>query len=218
MPNPPAPGEKPSFRTITYPLPDSHSAPSEMPDVPHATHPPPTDDAENSGSLPGYRAANPPGTGASSRNPLPRQTTTPPRTFAILHTKPGESPYDLGPWENVRSVMGNSLLDWMLPLRYSPCCDHSSGLSAYQLGPLVDRMRREAGIMPPSGSSRGKRRRRRRSRKNVGEVGGGTEMGAVRPEARSAEPRRQEAEADMHGYTEDEGDDVAGREVGDRYE
>ncbi|KAK2786752.1 palmitoyltransferase pfa5 [Emmonsiellopsis sp. PD_33] len=69
------------------------------------------------------------------------------RDFAILHTKPGENPWDLGSsLENFKQVMGHSFLDWFSPLKLSPCTDHSSQESAYLLGPVVQRLKREAGL------------------------------------------------------------------------
>ena len=76
-------------------------------------------------------------------------STTPPRTFAILHTKPGASPWDLGPLRNFKSVMGEHWYDWILPLKYSPSCNHDRGDSAFELGPVVQRMREDAGIAEP---------------------------------------------------------------------
>ena len=94
----------------------------------------------------------------------------PPRTFAILHSKVGENPFDLGPWGNFKDIMGTNVLDWLFPLRYSPCCDHEHGESAFALGPVVQRMREEAGIAVPRGEKEKKRRRQRHSRsyKNPG--------------------------------------------------
>lgn len=69
------------------------------------------------------------------------------RMFAILRTQPGENPFDLGdPLKNLQQVMGHTLWDWLLPLRVAPCVDHSSTMSAYLMGPVVDRLKREAGI------------------------------------------------------------------------
>ncbi|OJD27231.1 hypothetical protein ACJ73_01381 [Blastomyces percursus] len=69
------------------------------------------------------------------------------RDFAILHTKPGENPWDLGsPLANLKEVMGYSFLSWFSPLKNSPCTDHSSQESAFRLGPVVQRLRREAGL------------------------------------------------------------------------
>ena len=89
------------------------------------------------------------------------------RTFAILYTKPGENPFDLGPYENFRSVFGDYWYDWLLPIKYSPCCNHDRQEGEFAMGPVVQRMRREAGIEFPeemdekSHRRRGHRRRRR---------------------------------------------------------
>lgn len=70
------------------------------------------------------------------------------RMFAILRTQPGENPFDLGdPIKNLQQVMGHTLWDWLLPIRVAPCVDHSSTVSAYPMGPVVDRLKREAGIL-----------------------------------------------------------------------
>lgn len=70
--------------------------------------------------------------------------------FAIVHTLPGENPFDLGsPFKNLQQVMGNNVLDWLLPIKQSPCADHSSMESHFALGPVVTRLRQEAGLVPP---------------------------------------------------------------------
>lgn len=115
--------------------------------------------------------------------PFPGEFITPPnsshtgqppehRVFAIMDTEPGENPFDLGSrLANVKEVMGYTILDWLLPLKHSPCTDHSSKESAYALGPAVQRLRKEAGLeyAPQQGrgedmhsSDRHKRRKRRR--------------------------------------------------------
>jgi palmitoyltransferase len=66
------------------------------------------------------------------------------RTFAVLLTQPGENPWDLGPYRNWKSVMGNNILDWFLPAKHSPCADHSHGESAFPLGRVVERSRLRA--------------------------------------------------------------------------
>ncbi|KAK2748892.1 palmitoyltransferase pfa5 [Myotisia sp. PD_48] len=75
------------------------------------------------------------------------------REFAILTTKPGENPFELGsPLSNLKEVMGYNLLDWFIPLRHSPCASHENQESAFRLGPTVQRLRREAGLLEPSTS------------------------------------------------------------------
>lgn len=112
--------------------------------------------------------------------PEPPTSTTEPRSdnpatterhvFAILHTLPGENPFDLGSsFKNFQEVMGYSVADWLLPFKQSPCADHSSPESAFALGPVVTRLKQEAGLAPPpeDGSTsqpRPAKHRRRRSK------------------------------------------------------
>ncbi|KAJ5240989.1 uncharacterized protein N7469_002580 [Penicillium citrinum] len=70
--------------------------------------------------------------------------------FAILHTQPGENPFSLGsPFKNLQQIMGYSIADWLLPIKQSPCADHSSQESEFALGPVVTRLKQEAGFLPP---------------------------------------------------------------------
>ena len=85
------------------------------------------------------------------------------KTFAILHTKPGENPFDLGAYQNFKTVMGDHWYDWVLPIKYSPCCNHDRGDSQFAMGPVVQRMMAEAGIAKKT--HRKRKRRRRRSRR-----------------------------------------------------
>lgn len=78
------------------------------------------------------------------RPPLPAPQ---PRTFAILETLPGMNIWDLGSsWLNFAAVFGPRLHDWLLPVRHSPCCDHSSTISQYPLGPDFEELLIEAGL------------------------------------------------------------------------
>lgn len=60
--------------------------------------------------------------------------------FAIVSTDVGDNPWDTGSrYKNWTSVMGDrGPLDWLLPLRLSPCCDYGC---AYSVGPVVDKLR-----------------------------------------------------------------------------
>ncbi|KAE8152005.1 zf-DHHC-domain-containing protein [Aspergillus avenaceus] len=85
--------------------------------------------------------------------------------FAILQTLPGENPFDLGStYKNLQQVLGYSLLDWLLPFKRSPCADHTSQESAFALGPVVQRLKAEAGLEAPVASSRRSSRHKRRER------------------------------------------------------
>lgn len=91
----------------------------------------------------------PPEGSISPSQPQPTDASTTERhVFAILHTSPGENPFDLGGWKNLQQVMGYSLTDWLLPLKPSPCADHTSKESAFALGPVVTRLKQEAGLLP----------------------------------------------------------------------
>ncbi|KAK1058694.1 Palmitoyltransferase pfa5 [Friedmanniomyces endolithicus] len=109
----------------------------------------------------------------TDRPPLPAPQ---PRTFAILETPPGMNPWDLGSTSrNVTSVFGTKLHHWVLPVRHSPCCDHSSDVSFYPLGPQFEDFLEDAGLVqspPPRsagkesyarGSTVSEKRRRKRA-------------------------------------------------------
>lgn len=68
------------------------------------------------------------------------------RTFAILETKPGENPWNLGPWRNWQSVMGTNPLDWLFPIRHSPCANHESHDSLYPMDRILDQLRSRYGL------------------------------------------------------------------------
>lgn len=88
-----------------------------------------------------------------SNAPATEQATGAVKTFAILHTKPGENPFDVGPYQNFKAVMGDHWYDWLLPIRRSPCCNHDRRDGQFAMGPVVQRMRAEAGIVSPAGFS-----------------------------------------------------------------
>ncbi|KAK8070466.1 Palmitoyltransferase PFA5 [Apiospora hydei] len=72
------------------------------------------------------------------------------RTFAILRTEAGENPWDLGYWENWKEVMGTNIIDWLFPIRRSPCVKHDQTESFYRMGKIVDEVRARHGIAPDS--------------------------------------------------------------------
>ncbi|KAK3071998.1 Palmitoyltransferase pfa5 [Teratosphaeriaceae sp. CCFEE 6253] len=111
----------------------------------------------------------------TDRPPLPAPE---PRIFAILETPRGMNPWDLGSASrNLGAVFGTKLHHWVLPVQHSPCCDHSSQISFYPLGPQFEDFLEDAGLVQPlavpasrgSGkestlSERRKRRKRRLER------------------------------------------------------
>ncbi|KAL2849189.1 zf-DHHC-domain-containing protein [Aspergillus pseudoustus] len=144
----------PTFRTLTYPLPPIPPPPPPMPSQP--------------GSGEGYPPA-----------PPPPQTDGEQHVFAILQTLPGENPFDLGsPYKNLQQVLGHSIIDWFLPVKHAPCGDHSSLESEFELGPVVARLKREAGLDSTTESnksspaeahySKHKRRRKKHHRRESG--------------------------------------------------
>jgi palmitoyltransferase len=89
------------------------------------------------------------------------------RTFAILRMEPGRSPWDLGVADNWKSVMGTNMLDWFLPIRRSPLCNHESAISQFKMGKHFDKLMADNGLA--SGIDRlGTRHssRRRKSRRH----------------------------------------------------
>lgn len=129
------------------------------------------------------------------------------RTYAIRHSKPGDNPWDLGPLRNFRSVMGTRWYEWLFPISHSPCCDHSQEESQFEMGLVVENMRKEAGIhwakdvhadsfseKQQSDVVQRKRRRRRHSRFVVA----GPEESAVRTTERVDGPQGETRDvADM---------------------
>ncbi|KAF4978843.1 hypothetical protein FZEAL_4845 [Fusarium zealandicum] len=86
------------------------------------------------------------GAAPESLGPVSTRDRQAQRKFAILTTEPGENPWDVGPWRNFKSVMGNSIIEWLLPIRHSPCCNHDSMVSDYEFGPLIEELKRRYGI------------------------------------------------------------------------
>ncbi|KAK4133435.1 zf-DHHC-domain-containing protein [Trichocladium antarcticum] len=77
------------------------------------------------------------------------------RTFAIVRTEMGENPWDLGHYRNWKSVMGNNVLDWLLPIAESPCVNSESSESFYEMGPLYHALRTRFGLPEVPGREAG---------------------------------------------------------------
>lgn len=72
------------------------------------------------------------------------------RTFAILQLPLGSNAWDLGNWKlNLQTVMGTNILDWVFPIRRSPCCNHEHQESRYSIGPVVDELKVSVSLMNP---------------------------------------------------------------------
>jgi palmitoyltransferase len=128
------------FREITYPLPMSTEGDPPGSDIAI----PKADDLVAVGGQ-AEHANNP------RREKLSERDLQATRSFVVLRTEPGENPWDLGSnllnWE---TVMGTNPIDWLLPVRRSPCCNHDDQESFYFLGPTADLMRSRAGWMDMS--------------------------------------------------------------------
>ncbi|KAL4808719.1 DHHC palmitoyltransferase-domain-containing protein [Aspergillus unguis] len=137
----------PTFRTITYPLPPFPPYPPQAPQAPGPPEAQPTHleaRHDNQPAPPAPPALAPPPVLPPPTNP---NSTTEQHVFAILQTSPGENPFALGsPLKNLQQVLGHSIADWLLPIKRSPCADHNSTESEFAMGPVVSRLRREAGL------------------------------------------------------------------------
>ncbi|KAL4980512.1 Palmitoyltransferase pfa5 [Aspergillus desertorum] len=116
----------PTFRTITYPLPP---IPPPLPAIS-------TQLAVGEGDHPPAAPPVPPADPSAAQH-----------VFAILQTLPGENPFALGnPLKNLQQVLGHSIFDWLLPIKHSPCAGHSNAESEFIMGPVVSRLKKEAGL------------------------------------------------------------------------
>jgi palmitoyltransferase len=102
----------------------------------------------------------------SSTNPSPNPNQQNPvlcelqrshsRSYIVVQTQPGDNPWDMGAWKNVRSIMGESVIGWFIPWTMSPIVQHDSHEGEFGWGKVVQRMMEEHGV--------GRKRSRRRSR------------------------------------------------------
>lgn len=134
----------------------------------------------------------------------PNAPTTPGaiKNFAILHTKPGENPFDLGPYQNFKSVMGDRWYDWLLPIKYSPCCNHDRRDGQFAMGPVVRRMRAEAGIGSAEEFSDEKTHRKSKRRRRQSHRSSGADA------APEAESNQDEKKGHYTGHDRDEANEV----------
>lgn len=49
--------------------------------------------------------------------------------------------------------MGDNFVEWLLPIRRSPCCSHDSMVSDYPFGPLIDELRKRYEVPDVVGKS-----------------------------------------------------------------
>ncbi|OCL04396.1 zf-DHHC-domain-containing protein [Glonium stellatum] len=94
------------------------------------------------------------------------------REYIILQTEAGDNPWDIGPLRNLKSILGDNWYDWLLPIKYSPCTKHDRDDSHFEFGPVVEKLKRQAGLIPQYNSEkpsrhRHKRRHRRHKREEI---------------------------------------------------
>lgn len=74
-------------------------------------------------------------------------TLGPRHTFLIVQSPRGMNPWDLGPLQNMREIMGDKWYDWLLPLKRSPWCRQDQHASMYPLGKQFVDLRRKIGLV-----------------------------------------------------------------------
>lgn len=100
-------------------------------------------------------------TTTESTSPRDRLAT---RTFAIVKTEMGENPWDLGYYGNWKSVMGDNVIDWLLPIKQSPCTSYENNESFYEMGPLYQKLRVRFGLPDlPTGQVKAEMSERKRT-------------------------------------------------------
>jgi palmitoyltransferase len=119
------------FPTVTYPLPLISEKPSMSPAPSDTTNAETVETENNHTDLPHH----------AERDARAK------RTFAILRMEPGHSPWDLGAADNWKSVMGTNVLEWFLPIRRSPLCNHESAISQFKLGKHFDKLMADNGLV-----------------------------------------------------------------------
>jgi palmitoyltransferase len=115
------------YHTITYPLPRANTVQQEL-------------RLPSGGGHTASLGAAVLGNSSSARDRLAS------RTFAILRAEPKENPWDLGWKKNWETVMGTNIIDWLLPVRRSPCALHEDTESDYKVGPLIAELKARYGL------------------------------------------------------------------------
>jgi palmitoyltransferase len=85
------------------------------------------------------------------------------RQFAVLQSRPGYNIWNCGRRNNLKSVLGERYIDWILPIRYPPCCSHDNCESDFPLGEDFEKLKSFYGLPSTYAGLQRKRRRRRRS-------------------------------------------------------
>lgn len=69
------------------------------------------------------------------------------RTFAILSCAATDNPWNLGLLENMKEILGDHWLDWFIPIRYSPHCNHDRDAGHFPYGFVLQALRKEYGLI-----------------------------------------------------------------------
>ena len=129
---------------------------------------------------------------ASTKERLSERDLQATRTFAILPMlEVGENPWDLGSrLLNLKTVMGTDIVDWFLPIRRSPCCNHEDAESQYAMGPGVDLLRYSAGFTSHRDTDAPRRRRKRKQThpKRADEISTGADVPTSDPNILRSQP------------------------------
>lgn len=111
----------------------------------------------SSSSTPYSSASSSPNSNSRQQNPvLCELQRSQSRSYIVVQTQPGDNPWDMGVWNNVRSIMGDSVIGWFIPWTMSPIARHDSHEGEFGWGTVVQRMMEEHG----AGSKRSRRRSR----------------------------------------------------------
>jgi palmitoyltransferase len=122
------------------------------------TYPLPKHDANGASN-----SASPSSTKTSSQPAQLERDQLATRTFAVVKTRMGENPWDLGWYSNWTSIMGNTIWEWVLPLHQSPCVGAENNISFYEMGTLYPALRRRFGLPDLRHSRRRSEMRQRRA-------------------------------------------------------
>lgn len=82
------------------------------------------------------------------------------RSYIVVQTQPGENPWDRGVWGNLKDIMGDSVAQWLLPWKMSPCTGHGDRQGEFKWGHVVTKMMDEYNAGSAYGRSPRSRRRR----------------------------------------------------------
>lgn len=105
--------------------------------------------------------------GSSQTGVLCEIERSPSRSYIVLQTHSGENPWDEGFSRNVTDIMGHTIWEWLLPVKWSPCTVHTDTRGEYRWGRVVKTMMEEYGAgsvyARSARSSRSKHRRASRT-------------------------------------------------------